>query len=114
MYNYQYKKLLLYHLKPCHLFIRTTPLQETLVHVTQRSGITGGFYEVLMVCDVGGCLFWRTPDDLIASICIHLAELAMGERERAFLPIRRPGAVTFLEVTNSVHTLFLRTACSHQ
>lgn len=83
------KNVVLYHPKPSPMspvYIRTTPLWETLVCVIQRSGTTGGFYEALMACDVEGSLFWQTPFDLLASICTQLAELAPGKRERAFLP----------------------------
>lgn len=38
----------------CHLYIRTTPLWETLVHTIQESGITREFYDALIDCDVEG------------------------------------------------------------
>lgn len=52
-----------------------------------------------MDCDVGAPIL-ANPDDLMASVCMHLAELAMGERERVFPPTRRPGDMTRMEVTD--------------
>lgn len=84
--------LLLYHLKPSPM----SPVQKNYpssgntvscnAAIWDHVGISGGFYEALMACNVEGYLFWQTPCDRIASVCTYLAELATEEREGAFLP----------------------------
>lgn len=90
----------------CHLCIRTPPLWETLVHMIQEFGITRGFYDALMDCDVEGAYSGnpRWPN----GFSLHTpGNAGYGRKGGAFPPTRKPGDMIGMEVTDLSLCLFV-------